>query len=370
MTTQARNPLSTRGFSQSLDRASAAIRPHPHRGDVIAAGAAVLTVGIATVNARMAVRWDPAILLVLTGLGFGLVFGMGLLAPREAPAPRAYQSILLVAGLVLEAIALYRLDQVLGTDRPLSASGSVVWMAAIVTATAAHAARRVNSATCTLIAAVAGSLTALSFVQWVFDPHGLATFRWIMLAIIIGLALGATSLRDRQRRHAVALANTAGLAGLAIGAGYLIGGAFAGIAVTSSGVAAGSAHPATGWALVMLAVGFGLLAYGNADQEPGPGYLGFFLLLVFVLTAGPSGDSTASLIGWPILLLLVGGAGVVIGLRPRRPLPPSPDAGADLAPTTSIATRPAPDAPTTPIAVPSPPPSEQPTSPLPKDTSR
>ena len=51
------------------------------------------------------------------------------------------------------------------------------------------------------------------------------------------------------------------------------------------------------------------------------------MLVLFVVLAGEPSAGGASLIGWPILLLLVGGAGVVAGLRPRRDLPPEPGPG-------------------------------------------
>jgi hypothetical protein len=75
---------------------------------------------------------------------------------------------------------------------------------------------------------------------------------------------------------------------------------------------------------VLVAVGLGLIAYAAVDRESGPGYLGFVVLLLFVLSAGHAAKSGASLIGWPILLLLIGGAGLAAGLRPRRDLPPEP----------------------------------------------
>jgi hypothetical protein len=86
----------------------------------------------------------------------------------------------------------------------------------------------------------------------------------------------------------------------------------------------GGGHAGTGWELVLLAVGLALVAYAGVDREPGPGYLGFVVLVLFVAIAGPRSVSGASLIGWPILLLLLGGAGVAAGLRPRRDLPPEP----------------------------------------------
>jgi hypothetical protein len=51
------------------------------------------------------------------------------------------------------------------------------------------------------------------------------------------------------------------------------------------------------------------------------------VLVLFVLIAGPSGRDGASLIGWPLVLILLAGAMLAIGLRPSHPLPPSPDAG-------------------------------------------
>ena len=83
-------------------------------------------------------------------------------------------------------------------------------------------------------------------------------------------------------------------------------------------------NPGTGWELILLATGLALVAYAGVDREPGPGYLGFVVLVLFVVLAGQPSRGGASLIGWPILLLLIGGAGVAAGLRPRRDLPPEP----------------------------------------------
>src|SRR3954470_19922963 len=89
------------------------LRPHPHRGDLIAAGAVPLTVAVAMLNVRMDATWGDGIHLVITTLACALVLGMGLLAAREEEFPRAYQTVLLLAGLLLLAIALFRLAQVL-----------------------------------------------------------------------------------------------------------------------------------------------------------------------------------------------------------------------------------------------------------------
>ena len=301
------------------------LRPHPHRGDLIAAGAVPLTVAVVMLNVRMDATWGNGIHLVLTDLTCAVVLGMGLLAEREGEFPRAYQTVLLLAGLTLLAVTLLRLAQVLGAEEPLESSSTITWMAAVFTAIAAVPAwERINSPICALVEVVAGGIALLAFVDWVFDPHGATTFRWILLLLIAVYTAAHLRWRDSRPRHAVHMVNAAGLAGLAIAATF--GGAL--ILPFADG-----GDPGTWWELVIAAVGFGLLAYAGVDREPGPAYLGFGLLLAFVVLAGVPSSDGASIVGWPLLLLLLGGAAVAAGLRPIRPLPPPPDAGQEPAPT-------------------------------------
>src|SRR5206468_758835 len=79
-----------------------------------------------------------------------------------------------------------------------------------------------------------------------------------------------------------------------------------------------------GWDLVALGGGFGLLAYAAVDREPGPALIGFLTLLIFTATVGPKFANDHSVVGWPLFLLILGGVGVLAGLRPMRPLPPEP----------------------------------------------
>jgi hypothetical protein len=306
------------------------IRPHPHRGDLIAAGAVPLTVAILMLNVRMDERWGSGIHLVITGVVCALVLGMGLLAEREEEFPRAYQTILLVAGLSLLTVALLRLAEVLGADEPLDSSSTLTWTAALFTAVAAVPAwERINSPVCALIEVVAGGIALLAFVDWVFDPEGATTSRWILLLLIAVYVAAHLRWRGPRPRHAVHMINAAGLAGLALavtfGAGFIL-------------PFGDSGDPGTWWELVIVAVGFGLAAYAGADREPGPAYLGFLVLLAFVLLAGIPSPDGASIIGWPLLLLLLGGAAVAVGLRPLQPLPPAPDAGSEPAPTEPLPT--------------------------------
>jgi hypothetical protein len=344
-------------------RLTEALRPHPHRGDIVAAGAVVLAAGLLMVDVRMSFVWEPGALAVVLGAGAVLVYGMGLLAPLEGESPRPYHSILLLAGLVLATVALAQLALALGARAvfpPLdqflpggingvvffgdieslnrgASPGALTWVALAVAALAVLGAIRANSAACTLFAAVAGGVAVLAFVQWVFDPRGVATARWILLALIIGFVAGLAYLRERHRRHAVMLVDAAGLGVIAIALTFqaVIEGAYFTRTVgapTYAGVFSVSGGAGFGWDLALLLGSFGLIAYAAADREGGPGLLGALALLLSITVVGLR-DITATLVGWPLFLVLVGTAGIVFGLRPRRPLPPPPDIADDAAET-------------------------------------
>ncbi|HVS28611.1 MAG TPA: hypothetical protein VHE14_03610 [Solirubrobacteraceae bacterium] len=300
-----------------------ALRPHPDRGDLIAAGVVALTVGVAMTELRFDHVWARGPRLLIALIGCALVLSMGMLARLEHESPRAYHSALLVAGLTLLAIVLLRFAQVLGVRGPLHVAGTRTWMAALLALVALYAARRSNSAICTLIAAVAAGVAALAFVSWAFKPHGLATLRWILLVLLVAYGVGALRLRERSRRHSVALVNAAGLATITLALTFLVA-PFVVPSLLLSGDGAVTAAPGWGWKLVIAAAAFGLVAYGAVDGEPGPAYLGFLALALFTLTVARPGPSGASLIGWPILLLLAGATAIGFGLRTLRPLPPEP----------------------------------------------
>ena len=48
------------------------------------------------------------------------------------------------------------------------------------------------------------------------------------------------------------------------------------------------------------------------------------VLATFLVLAGLPLGERGSLVGWPLFLLAIGAAGLAVGLRPRRPLPPEP----------------------------------------------
>jgi hypothetical protein len=299
----------------------AALRPQPHRGDQVAAGAVVLTVAIYVLETRFANAWGVGVRFVIDALA---AFGVGALAvqsPLEGERPRAYQSVLYIATFFLVAVMLNNLADILGADNPPNASGTIVWIALLLVALCAWFATRRNSAIMTLLGAISFAFAVEAFVDWVFDPNGLTTFRWILLVLVLAFTLASLSARGDRPRHAVQLVNAAGLSAVVLAVTFVPQSIITFNGLQARGVGAG-------WELFLLACGFGLAAYAAVDREPGPGYLGALVLALFVLIAGPASRDGASLIGWPIVLLLMAGAMLAIGLRPSHPLPPAPDAGA------------------------------------------
>jgi hypothetical protein len=294
------------------------LRPAPYRGDVTAAGAIPLALAAIVIDLRMT-QWSVGVRLVVVGLIAVLILTMGWLTPLEGPAPAQYHSMLLIAGLLPLLLALQLLAEALGADRPPGAGGQT-WTFGLEAVIAGVAARRANSATCTLIAALAGAVAVEAFVVWVFNPSGPGLVRAVLVVLTLGLAVGAVRLRDGQRRHAVALVNTAGILTLALAFSYLIA-----LTVTVAvPLATHRGGAPFGWKLFILAMGFGLIAYAGADREPGPAYIGVVVLLAFALLVGIPAVNGSSLLFWPLFLVALGVVGLVIGLRPSTPAPPPP----------------------------------------------
>lgn len=299
-----------------------ALRPEPHRGDQVAAGVVVLATLLLLVEVRFADAWGDGARFVVAALGAGFVGAMAALSPLESDRPRSYQTVLYVTTCLLTLLALAPLSTWLGAREVLS-PGALTWVMAITGALALTFSLARNSAYCTLVAALAFTVMLQAAVQWIFDPDGASTARWIFLLVVLADLLGAVMLRDRRRRHAVMLADAAGLAVLALGV------TLAPDLIIAPGVDDPAAALPWGWALVGFGAGFGLIAYAGADRESGPGYIGVACLILFALLVGTRGEAT--LLGWPLVLAVVAGAFLVLGLRPSHPLPPEPaeDVGRD-----------------------------------------
>jgi peptidoglycan/LPS O-acetylase OafA/YrhL len=289
------------------------LRPPPHRGPLIAAGAVALAVGVSLEELRLEDRLPIGAHMAILLLSGGLLFFLGAQAPNEGGKPPAYQSVLLGAGLPLLFAGLMTTAEALGGS--FWSAGALMWTSAVTAALALWPAFERNSAISLLLAAILGGVALLSAWAWVFHAQSAAPYRWLLAAYAAALVLCSLALREPARRHAEVLTDAAGLAIASIG--------FSGVEILNAPVVVnGTTGLPWFWDVVVLGAGFGLVAFGALDRSPGPAYLGVVNLILFILVVG--GDDGQTLYWWP--LVLIGGGTIMLaaGLRPRRPLPPEP----------------------------------------------
>lgn len=275
------------------------LHPPAHRGPLIAAGALVLSMGVALLQARA--DWASgthfAVVLALAAI----LLWLALQAPPEGGAPYPHQSVLLVLGLAAFAGALVRLVDLIG-DPGFPGSGTLVWMSLAESGLAVFVSVRRRSAIAALIAAVAGGAALLAAWNWIFSPDSVTPYRWLLLLLTFVFGLASLPLRGESGRHADQMVNAAGFAVLLIG------------------VSQYTDPLPGGWAFAVFVAGVSLAAYAAADRAPGAAYLGAANLAAFVVA-----EARGDVVFWPLFLLLVGGVMLLAGLRPRRPLPPEPE---------------------------------------------
>jgi len=304
-----------------MERLLELLRPPPHRGPLIAAGAVLVTVGIALEEIRLDDKLPLGVHLAILLVASTVILALGLQARTEDGRPPAYQSALLVSGLALLAPALLTLADVLGADFDAFPAGAVTWTSLVLAGVALWPAVVKGSSICALIAAIAVAVAVMAFVNWVTGADSVTTYRWLLAVAALGYVLVSLLLREPAPRHAQQMVNAAGLAVLAIAWTGLINGIVG--QFLPFGSPGGELLP-DGWELVVFVGGCGLVAYGAVEGAPGPVYLGVANLVSFVVATGLSVHET--LLSWPLLVLALGLGALFTGLRPRSPLPPEPDA--------------------------------------------
>lgn len=258
-------------------------------------------------------EWSDAALFALVAAVAAFAFALGMAVRGTGAAPKASQSVLLIAGLVLAAVALARFAELVEVDSVVSAS-TLTWVLAAFGALALWPGVRKRSAFCAFLGAVALGAALIAGWQWLFEPEGYTVFRWLFLVLALAYVLVSLGLRGTAFRHSELLVVAAGLAVLGIVGDQLV------LLVLPFG----DADPLSGvWEAVVVVAGCGLLAYAAADKSYGPAYVGGVVLTVFAALAGAE---DATLLWWPLLLGALGIAALAAGLRPRDELPPPPEA--------------------------------------------
>jgi hypothetical protein len=321
---------------RAMNEQLAGLRP-AHRDALRLVGAVMFATGAVVLFARKDAQdqWAAFPKLLLLAIPCALLYGLGVGAVRigrsdddDAPGTDArfvapWRATALVLGLLLLPIALLQLVDTIGGDP--DKSGHTAWVFALTAVAAGYAAFNRGLRWGALFAGIAVIISWIALWDALVEPSATA-IRWLFLIIGALLVLAATRLDDTRRREQPELITAAGIAGVAAGvtailavASQLIGAAVA--------TAFGSEPDLSGtqqrqeWDVFLLLLALALIWYGNRAAWRGPVYVGGLALFVFIVSVsaeftaifsgdGPSGD----VMGWPLLLLVLGGAGLLAGL--------------------------------------------------------
>jgi hypothetical protein len=304
-----------------------AIRPDPLGDWLRMLGGVLFAVGAVILFARKGSDWAAFPLLIVLAVPCVVVFGLGAFGALAAGAVARWHAVLMVTGVLLSALAFGQLWDLVGVNTDSSGFGFLIFIC--VAGLAAFASFGVGAAYQALLAALAGIATWIFFFDMILDDPGATTFRWLLLVLCLVFVAVAFALREREAPQAPEFVTAAGIAGVSVGligviagAGDAFGGLFFG------GATIEGEGQSVVWDIWLLLFSLGLVAYGALVHARGPAYVGFVGLFAFALLQGleinarlEGDEPDLSFAGWPLILLLVGAAGLVAGAIGRRPPP-------------------------------------------------
>ena len=304
-----------------------AIQPDPGGDWLRMLGGVLFALGAAILFARKGDDWAAFPLLIVVAVPCAVVFGLGALGAPAAGEVARWHAVLMVTGVLLSVLAFGQLWDTVGVNTDSSGFGFLIF--ACVAGLAAFASFGVGAAYQALLAALAGIAVWLFFFDMILDDPGATAFRWLLLLLCLVYATVAFALRDREAPQAPEFVTAAGVAGVSVGLIGVLAGASEAIGALFFGATPAEGEgPSFLWDLWLLLISLGLVAYGAVVWARGPAYVGFLGLLAFALFQGAEvnalleGDEPdGSFVGWPLILLLVGAAGLAAGAPGRRPPP-------------------------------------------------
>jgi hypothetical protein len=283
-------------------------------GLLFAAGAVVLAL-------RKSSDWSDWAIFAVLFIATLALYGGARLGSQGVGALAPWESAFYTFGIILLPLSLASLVNALDN----SADGRIngFWILAVSAAIAVLTALRRGAWWQMLIAGLFATGSWIALWSKILDNPSADTIRWLLIAFAAILLIAAAALARESRPQAADLITAAGIA--AVLAGALGIAAFAGGASGVSGlVSDNTPKPTQGWNVFLLLVSLALIAYGARSVTRGPGYVGAIGFTVFILLVGTDvvarlkGDEADKVVGWPLILLLVGaGALLVSFVMPR-----------------------------------------------------
>lgn len=277
---------------------------------------------------------DFGLFLILAAAAVFL-YGAGLLGRRLAGTSRRWQALYTVMGALILPLALAQLIDTIDDGFDESWAAIIVFGISAAACVAAWLLAAVRFQL--LLASLYGAFAFLAFLDKVLSgglESDLDTIRWLLLLLAAALLVAAFVVRRRTRVDPYAafsdLLTGAGLVALiAFSLGPIVSlvvlsffGAFpdagAGDFVSEVG------GQDTIWDVLTLLVGTVFVLFGLGQGLRGPVYVGGAMLVVFTFSVGLDLDDPSpegKLVGWPLLICLIGAALFAASLLPGVRLP-------------------------------------------------
>jgi hypothetical protein len=300
-------------------------------------GGLLFAAGAAALAFRKTSDWSDWAIFFVFFVATAVLYGLAGSAARALPVLQSWESAYYVFAIILLPITLGLL--VTAIDDSADGRLNAFWIFAVSAAVAALTALRRGAWWQMLIAGIYAIVSWIALWSKILDNPSADTIRWLLIAFAALLLVAAAALaRDDRRPHAADLITAAGIAAVLAGAIGLAG--LSGGASGISGLVSDSTpKPTQAWNVYLLIVSLALIAYGARSVTRGPGYVGGIGFTVFILLVGTNvvarlkGDEADAIVGWPLILLLVGLAllvasfvmprtGAGTGSGPGAPPPP------------------------------------------------
>jgi len=326
----------------------------------LAIGIGLLMVWIRKSGGTLGEGWGDWGLFLVLLLAFAFLYGIGMVGRLSIDLYRPWAGVYVVFGIIVAPILLAQfVDAVNGNS---GAALNVFWIF-LVTAGLAAVAALVAGMRYGLLLASLALIVSWSALWDEIVSDGLAAhlgaYRGLLLilaGLLVAAAFGVSMLapgRDSAPRARGRLSFPARppaadvITGAAVAA--VIAGSLSLTKLASLGspfVAFPTADSSLLWEVVLLAVSLIAILYGAWAGARGPVYVGGIGLLSFLLIAGidlNDDTSEGSIVGWPLVLVVVGlagfaaslvpglrfpGVGALLSRRGGPPGPPAPPPGA------------------------------------------
>jgi hypothetical protein len=304
----------------------------------LAVGVGLLMTWIRKSGGSLGNPWGDWGLFVVLLLAFAFLYGFGMIGRLSIDRYRPWAGVYLVFGIIVAPLLLAQFVNAVGGDA--GAALNLFWIF-LVTAGLAVTASILAGARYALLLASLALIVSWSAIWDEILSNGLVAhlgvYRGLLLILAGLLVVGAflVAMLDRAPDGAAPTASRLPLPVRAPASDVITGAAVAAVIAGSLSfsklVALGNpfvsfptADSSLLWEVVLLAVSVAAVGYGAWAGARGPTYVGGIGLFSFLLIAGSDlNDSTpeGSIVGWPLVLVIVGLAAFAASLVPSLRFP-------------------------------------------------